>query len=139
MLSGCDQIFKMEIARLYGIEQREVASLAAVKPGKFRLRTAGRSRDEFRPSVVAAIQNFQQAKSRFSFMLFDPCQELLKMLVGRQGARLVHNALTIRKRENHHGTAATVSVAGPALNLHDFAGVSLEKVVLQPRPVLIKV
>src|SRR5581483_5759762 len=113
MLSGCDQVFIMKIASLHGIEQREIASLAAVKPGKFRLRTAGRSRDEFRPSVVAAIQNFQQAKSRFGSTLLDPCQQMLKMLVGRQGTRLVHDALATRKRENHHGTAATVSVAGP--------------------------
>ena len=51
------------------------------------LAPAGRRRNKFNPSVIAAIQDFHQAKFRISTLTVNPSQQLLEMLSSVESER----------------------------------------------------
>ena len=57
VLAGRDEIFTMKVTCLQGIEKSKTAALTPVEAGKFFCGFTRRGRDEFGPSVTAAIKS----------------------------------------------------------------------------------
>ena len=117
MLAGGDEVLQVEIGRLDGIQQRQVAALALVKALHLLPRLARARRDEFHPPVGAAIQDLRRPEGQVGAIGVEPGEQRLKMHRQRHGLGLVHEAqpgaeLEDRDRSAHPGAGRRTHCPG---------------------------
>ena len=92
MLARCNQVFVVEVRGFDRVQQRKVLTLARVEAPHLVARHAAQWSNELQPTVVAAIQDVEDAQRRLCAAFVQPPQELLKVRAHGQRPGLVDDA-----------------------------------------------
>jgi hypothetical protein len=111
MLAGGDDVLQVEIGRLDGIQQCQVAALALVKALHLLSRPTRTRRDEFHPPIGAAIQDLRRPEGQVGAIGVEPGEQRLKMDRQGHGLGLVHEAQPGAELEDRDRSPISVPVA----------------------------
>ena len=106
----------MEIGSFESVQDGEVAALTPIETIDFRDGNAWLSRNEFRPAVIAAIVNLQEAELVLGTKLVKHAEQLLEVLVHREGSGFIHKPSTRAERRDDNRVSVPVCVSCSHLN-----------------------
>jgi hypothetical protein len=106
---------------LQNVKNGQVLTLPFIEADDFFMRPAASRVNEFHPAIIFPRQDFQGSELRIGAFLIHPSNEVLKMLVDRDGSGFVNKLKSALKSRYENGPAPAMRVACTGRGFHQRA------------------